>query len=406
MGRIKREPDGLDELVKDLRTEADLRSLTLELKRRFFEEALKAELDDHLGYEPHAVEGRGTGNSRNGYGAKTLKTEAGDIVIGTPRDRDGTFEPVLVKKRQRRLEGVDEKIRRMYAMGMSTREIGRMVEELYGIEVSAGLVSRVTEAVLEDIREWQSRPLDEVYALVYLDCIVMKSREEGRVENRSGYVAMGVNLEGHKEVLGLWIERTEGARFWLSVLTELKARGVKEILIACMDGLTGFPEAVAVEYPRARIQLCIVHMLRSTMKYVSHKDRKGVAAGLRRVYKSASEQSALGELERFEKEWEEMYPRLTDRWRSEWENLNTIFAFPEEIRRAIYTTNAIESLNSVIRQAFNKRKVFPTDEAAMKTVYLVIEDVSRRWTKPIPNWNAALNRFRIEFGDQLAPYLS
>jgi putative transposase len=394
------------ELAKELKTPEQLENLTRELHKRFYESALAAELDEHLGYEPYAVEGRRSGNSRNGYTGKTLKTEHGDLNLEVPRDREGTFTPLIVPKGQRRLEQLDAKIRYLFATGLSTREISRLIEELYGIEVSAGLVSRITERVLEEIREWQGRPLEAVYAIVYLDCLMMKVRgEDGRVVNKAVYLAVGIDLEGYKELLGMWISGSEGARFWLSVLTELQNRGVKQMLIACVDGLTGFPEAIEAVYPQARVQLCVVHMVRNTLRFVGTKEQKKAAAGLRRIYQAVSEEAALLELGQFEADWESKYPQLCKSWRQNWERLNVIFRFPEEIRRVIYTTNAIESINSVVRKVVRKRKVFPTDEAALKTVYLIIEEASRRWTRPVMNWNAALNRLRIEFAEQLAGHL-
>lgn len=402
----KTQKEKLLELAQELKTPEQLKALTRELHKRFYESALAAELEEHLGYEPYAAHGRGSGNSRNGYTSKTLKSEDGDLLLEVPRDREGTFTPQIVPKGQRRLAELDQKIRYLFATGLSTREISRLIEELYGIEMSAGLVSRVTERVLEEIREWQARPLSAVYPIVYLDCLMMKVRgEDGRVVSKAVYLAVGIDLEGYKELLGMWISQTEGARFWLGVLTELQSRGVKEILIACVDGLTGFPEAIETVYPHSRVQLCIVHMVRNTLRFVSFKEQKKAASGLRRIYQAATETEALAQLTSFEQEWEVKYPQLARSWRANWERLNVIFRFPEEIRRVIYTTNAIESINSVVRKVVRKRKVFPTDESALKTVYLIIDDASKRWTKPVYNWNQALNRLRIEFAEQLANYL-
>jgi len=393
------------ELAKDLKTPEQLSSLTRDLLKITVEAALNAEMEHHLGYAPYAVDGRNTGNSRNGYTEKSLKGEHGEVRIETPRDRQGMFEPVLIGKGQTRIAGMDSRIRYLYATGLSTREIARAFEEMYGAEVSAGLISRVTDAVSEEIRQWQARALEAVYTMVYFDCIVMNVREDGRVINKSVYLALGVGLDGRKVLLGMWIAKTEGARFWLSVVTELKNRGVREILIACVDGLKGFPEAIAAEFPRTRIQLCIVHMVRNTLRFISWKERAKVAASLRNIYNAATEQEALVALDRFAEEWEGRYPRISEPWRRNWENLNTIFDFPEEIRKAIYTTNAIESLNSVIRKSVSKRKVFPSDDSALKMVYLVTEQAAKRWTRPIDNWPQTLHRFTIEFEEQLAPYL-
>ena len=402
----KTQDEMMKELAETVKTPEQLAQLTKELHRRFFEAALAGEMEEHLGYEPYAAEGRGSGNSRNGHTPKTLKTAQGDLLLNVPRDRDASFEPLIVAKGQRRLAVLDEKVRALYASGLSTREASRLIEDLYGIELSAGLVSRITESVLAEAREWQSRTLEKVYPVLYLDCIVMKVRsDDGRVANKAVYLALGIGLDGRKELLGMWISQNEGARFWLSVLTELRNRGVEQVLVACVDGLTGFPEAIASVFPEARVQLCIVHMVRNTLRFVATKHQKQVAAALRRVYRAPAEAAALAELERFASEWEPLYPRIADAWRGNWDNLSTIYQFPEEIRRVIYTTNAIESLNSVIRKVFRKRKVFPSDDAVLKTVFLTTRDAAKRWETPIRDWNAALNRFRIEFAGQLARHL-
>jgi transposase-like protein len=300
---------------------------------------------------------------------------------------------------------MDDKILFLYAQGMTTREIVTTFKEMYGADVSPALISKVTDAVIEQVIEWQSRPLDPVYPIVYLDCIVVKIRQDKRVINKAIYLALGVNLAGHKELLGLWLTENEGAKFWLGVLTELQNRGVKDILIACVDGLKGFPEAISTAFPHAQIQLCIVHMVRNSMKYVPWKEYKVVAADLKRIYQSVTEDEALLVLEQFAERWDEKYPMISRSWRSHWHHLNTIFQYPDEIRRAIYTTNAIESLNSVIRKAVTKRKLFPTDDSAMKVVYLAIREASKKWTMPIRNWKAALNRFMIDFEDRLINYV-
>ena len=300
---------------------------------------------------------------------------------------------------------MDEQILCLYAKGLSTRDIVEAFEEMYGAEVSAGLVSQVTNAVIEQVREWQNRPLDEVYPIVYLDCIVLKIRQDKRVIKKSIYLALGVNLDGQKELLGMWISENEGAKFWLSILTELKNRGLEQILIACVDGLCGFPEAIEVEYPKAKVQLCILHLVRNSLRYVSWKDYKEVTCDLKSIYKSATEAEASLELERFADKWDGKYPQIAKSWQTHWANLITIFDYPADIRKAIYTTNAIESLNSVIRKATKKRKVFPTDEAALKVVFLATQAASKKWTMPIKNWKPAMNRFAIEFAEQLAPYV-
>lgn len=389
------------ELAKDIKTEADLNALSRELLKLTVETALSAELTDHLGYEKHGSSISGKGNARNGSTPKLLKSQHGEVQIQTPRDRDGSFEPQLLRKNQTRLTQMDDQILTLYAKGLSTREIVDAFKEMYDADVSAALISKVTDRVIDQITAWQSRPLDAVYPIVYLDCIVIKIRDNMRVINKSIYLALGVNMDGHKDLLGLWMSDNEGAKFWVSVLTELKTRGVQDILIACVDGLKGFPDAIAVEYPQTRIQLCIVHMVRNSLKYVSWKDYKAVTADLKKIYQSSTEDQAFNELDHFAQIWDGQYPQISKSWKTHWANLRTIFEYPPEIRKAIYTTNAVESLNSVIRSATKRRKVFPNDDSARKVVYLAIEQASRKWTMPIQNWKMALNRFVIEFGDRI-----
>jgi len=391
-------------LAKGLKSEADLSDLTQQLMKMTVEAALGAELDDHLGYDKHDPAGRGSGNSRNGTTSKRLKGQHGEIEIDAPRDRAGTFEPQFVRKGQTRLTQMDDQILALYAKGMSTRDIVDAFKEMYDADVSAALISKVTDRVLDAVTEWQSRPVDAVYPIVYLDCIVLKIRQNKRVINKSMYLALGINMEGQKELLGLWLAETEGAKFWLSVLTELKNRGLQDILIACVDGLKGFPEAIAAEYPQTKVQLCIVHMVRNSLKYVSWKDYKAITADLKAIYQASTEDAALLELERFGEKWDEQYPQISKSWHNHWPNLITLFEYPPDIRRVIYTTNAIESLNSVIRKATKQRKVFPTDDSAMKVVYLAIQSAAKKWTMPIRNWKPALNRFMIDFDDRLADY--
>jgi len=391
------------EAAKGLKTQDDLKEFSQMLTKITVEAALNAELDDHLGYDRN--EQSDNSNSRNGYTSKTLKTEDGQFKLDTPRDREGSFEPKLVKKGQTRFTSMDDKILSLYAKGLSTREIVATFQEMYGADISPTLISKVTDAVLERVTEWQSRPLDALYPIVYLDCIVVKIRQDKQVINKSIYLALGVNLEGHKELLGMWLSENEGAKFWLSVLTELQNRGVKDILIACVDGLKGFPDAINTAFPETQIQLCIVHMVRNSMKYVPWKDYKAVTADLKQIYQSVTEEEALLALDQFSERWDAKYPQISRSWRSHWHNLNTLFQYPEDIRKAIYTTNAIESLNSVIRKVIKKRKLFPTDDSARKVVYLAIIDASKKWTMPIRNWKAALNRFMIEFEDRVTDYV-
>lgn len=393
------------ELAKSIKTEKDLGSLAQQLVKLTVETALNAELEEHLGYEKHSPKGRSTSNSRNGYSPKRLKGQHGEVLIEAPRDREGSFEPQIVRKGQTRLTQMDDQILTLYAKGLSTRDIVDAFKEMYDADVSATLISKVTERVLDEIYEWQSRPLDAVYPIVYLDCIVLKIRQDNRVINKSMYVALGVNMDGHKELLGLWLAETEGAKFWLSVLSELKNRGLADILIACVDGLKGFPDAVAAEYPHTKVQLCIVHMVRNSLRFVPWKDYKAVTADLKRVYQSATENEALRELAAFGERWDNKYPQISRSWHSHWDNLRTLFEYSPEIRKVIYTTNAIESLNSVIRKATKRRKLFPSDDSAMKVVYLAIDQAAKKWTMPIRNWKPALNRFILEFGDRLDDHL-
>ncbi len=391
------------EAAKGIKTEQDLNEFRQMLTKVTVERALNAELDDHLGYDKH--EPSTNSNSRNGTSSKILRTEDGQFELQTPRDREGSFEPKLVKKSQTRFTSMDDKILFLYAQGMTTREIVKTFKELYGADASPSLISKVTDGVIEQVIEWQSRELDAVYPIVYLDCIVLKIRQDKRVINKAVYLALGVNMEGHKELLGMWLSENEGAKFWLSVLTELQNRGVKDILIACVDGLKGFPDAINAVYPQTQIQLCIVHMVRNSVKYVPWKDYKAVTADLKKIYQASTEESALQSLNDFSDKWDDKYPQISRSWHQHWENLNTLFNYPPDIRKAIYTTNAIESLNSVIRKATKKRKVFPTDNSALKVVYLAIRQASEKWTMPIRNWKPALNRFMIEFEDRLKDYI-
>lgn len=391
------------EAAKGIKTEKDLTDMRAMLTKVMVEAALSVELDEHLGYRKH--EQSSSGNSRNGVTRKTVRTEEGQFELDTPRDRQGDFEPQLVKKNQTRFTSMDDKILFLYAQGMTTREIVETFKEMYGADVSASLISKVTDAVIEQVVEWQSRPLDAVYPIVYLDCIVVKIRQDKHVINKAVYLALGVNMEGHKELLGLWLSENEGAKFWLSVLTELQNRGVKDILIACVDGLKGFPDAINAVFPETQIQLCIVHMVRNSVKYVPWKDYKAVTAELKQIYQSVTEEEALLALNQFAEHWDDKYPQISKSWRTHWHNLNTLFNYPADIRKVIYTTNAIESLNSVIRKAIKKRKLFPTDDSAKKVIYLAIQNASKKWTMPIRNWKPALNRFMIEFEDRLKDYI-
>lgn len=391
------------EAAKSIKTPDDLNQFSQMLKKITVEAALNAEMDEHLGYQKHSKSTNT--NSRNGKTSKRIKTEDGEFELNTPRDREGSFEPQLVKKHQARFTSMDDKILWLYAQGMSTRDIVNAFDEWYGADISPTLVSRVTSAVMEQVTEWQSRPLDAIYPIVYLDCLVVKIRQDKRVIKKSIYLALGINIDGHKELLGMWISENEGAKFWLGVLTELSQRGVEDILIACVDGLKGFPDAINTAYPQTHVQLCIVHMVRNSLKYVSWKDYKAVTADLKLIYRSSTEEEALLELERFAEKWDSQYPQIARSWRANWDNLNTLFNYPEAIRKAIYTTNAIESLNSVIRRAIKKRKIFPNDDSARKMIYLAIKEASKKWTMPIRDWRNAMSRFIIEFEERLSKHI-
>jgi putative transposase len=394
----------LDELLAGYEKPDDLTGpdgLLKQLTGALVERALGSELTEHLGYEPGAPEGAGTGNSRNGTSPKTLVTEQGEIPIEVPRDRAGTFEPRLVKKHQRRFDGFDEKILSMYARGMTVREIQEHLSELYGTEVSPSLISAVTDAVVDEVTKWQTRPLDPIWPVIYLDAIVLKVREQGLVRNKHVYLALGISLEGKKEVLGMWLETTEGAKFWLKVITELKNRGVADVFIVCCDGLKGFPEAIEAVFPQTIVQTCIVHLIRSSTRFVAYVNRKRLCADLRHVYGADTEDAALAALAAFEKAWGERYPMVGQAWRSNWERVRPFFAFPREVRKLIYTTNAIESLNSTLRKVVRVRGHFPNDEAAVKLLYLAIRNVEKRWTRQPQYWNRALNQFAIMFEGRL-----
>jgi putative transposase len=405
MIRKKSKQDTLiDELLQDGHDVKDILGkdgLLKQLTKRLVERTLEAELTDHLGYEPHSSKGRGTGNNRNGRGHKTVQSESGELQIEVPRDRSGTFEPQLVKKRQRRLEGFDDKVIALYARGLSTRDIQGQLEELYGVEVSPTLISNVTNAVMEDVRAWQSRPLSAVYPILYFDAMFVKSRQEGPVKNKAVYLALGINLDGEKELLGLWIAETESSKFWLSVFNELKSRGLQDCFIACVDGLKGLPEAIEAVFPQTQVQLCIVHKLRNSFKFVPWKDRKAVAKDLRAIYGAATLVEAEEALERFSQNWDAKYPAISPSWRAEWERLTVFFDYSAEIRKVIYTTNAIESLNYSLRRTLKTRGSFPNDDSILKILYLAINRVAKKWTMPIRNWKAALNQFVILFGDRV-----
>lgn len=403
--------DYLDELAKDLvkqyKTKDALfgdKGVVKELQKRLLQAALDGELTDHLGYEKHERSPL-KDNARNGYSSKIVKGSDGELELRVPRDREGTFEPQIVTKRQTRFDGFDDKIIALYARGLSVEDIQQQLLELYGVEVSSSLISNVTASVIDDVKAWQSRPLDALYPIVYLDCLVVKVKEDKRIINKAVYLALGVNLDGQKELLGMWISQNEGGKFWLSVLTELKNRGLEDIFIASVDGLTGFPEAIASVYPKTKVQLCIVHMVRNSLKYVSYKDRKVIVEDLKQIYRAKTLEEAELALSEFSDKWDARYPSISQSWLKNWENLTPFFAYPADVRRAIYTTNAIESMNMTLRKVIKNKRAFPNDEAVFKLLYLAINNVSKKWTMPIRNWNDAMNWFMIEFSDRIIAHV-
>lgn len=394
-----------DSLLANYQKPEDLigeNGLLKQLTKMLVERALEAEMTDHLGHDKSGEVSNDTANTRNGHSAKTLKGDFGALPLVIPRDRQGAFEPQIIGKHQTRWTGFDDKIISLYARGLTVREIQSHLEEIYGAEVSPSLISAVTDAVSEEVKVWQARPLDALYPILYLDCIHVKVRDSGAVRNKAVYLAIGVNMDGHKEVLGLWIAQTEGAKFWLQVVTELKNRGVQDIFIACVDGLKGFPDAIEAVYPKAAVQLCIVHMVRNSMNFVPWKVQKEVAADLKRVYSAATVGEAECMLTQFEAKWDKDYPSIGQSWRRNWARITPFFDYPPEIRKVIYTTNAIESINMSLRKIIKTRSSFPTDEAVSKLFYLALNNISKKWTMPLRDWKSALNRFSIQFEERMA----
>jgi putative transposase len=397
-------PDELvDELLAGAKTEQEIfgpGGVFSQLTKRLAERAMEVELTNHLGYEPHQEPPGGVGNTRNGSTPKTLITDHGPVDIKTPRDRDGSFEPKIVRKRQRRFEGFDEKILALYARGMSTRDIEGHLAELYGVSVGRDLISQVTDAVIEDIKAWQQRPLDDVYPVLYLDALALKIRDGASVQRKACYLAMGITMEGRREVLGMWFQATEGAKFWMQVLNELKQRGVRDILICCVDGLTGFPEAIEAIFPDTVVQTCIVHLIRTSLKYVPRREYDKVTKDLRLIYTATDVDAAADALEAFDEKWGKRFPPIVKAWRENWEYVIPFMAFPDEVRRVIYTTNPIEALNRQLRKAIKTKGHFPNEEAARKLIYLCLMNATPKWTK-VAGWTKALLAFKIHFGDRL-----
>ena len=397
-------PELLDELLRGYQSPEDLvgtGGILKQLTAALVERCLNAEMEHHMEEERSEPASATTPrNRRNGHSKKTIKGEFGEAEIAIPRDRNGAFEPVILQKGQTRFEGFDGKILSLYSRGMSVRDVQAQLQDLYGVEVSAGLISKVTDAVEEERKLWQNRGLDRVYPIVYFDAIVVKVRQDGRVINKAIHLALGVNLAGNKELLGMWMTQNESAKFWLSILTELQNRGLKDIFIACCDGLTGFADAIEAVFPKTQVQLCIAHMVRNSLSYVSYKDRKAVAADLKLIYTSSTEAEAEQQLVTFAEKWDKQYPTISRSWMNHWTRVTPFFAFPPEIRRAIYTTNAIESLNMTLRKVIKTHRAFPTDESALKVVYLAMHNIAKKWTMPISNWKPALNRFAILYEER------
>jgi len=394
----------IDTLLKGYKNPDDIvgkNGLLKQLTKALLERAMSAELTEHVGYEKHDPAGNNSGNSRNGSSKKKLKGEFGEFELETPRDRNGSFEPRIIAKNQTRFTGFDDKIISMYSRGMTTREIEGHLKEMYGVEVSPTLISSVTEAVMEEVKAWQSRPLEETYAILYLDALRVKIRDGGHVQNKAIYVAIAVNMQGNKEVLGLWAAENEGAKFWLQILTDVQNRGAKDFFIACVDGLKGFPDAIESVYPHTEVQLCIVHLVRASLNYVNWKQRKEVAGGLRLIYQAGTAAEAEMRRDEFARQWDATYPMVSQIWRRNWERIVPFFAYPGEIRKVIYTTNTIESLNMSLRKIIKMRGSFPNEDAAMKLLYLALRNASKKWTMPVRDWNGALNRFSILWPERM-----
>ena len=397
-------PDAvIDELLAGVRTEDELvgpGGVLAQLTKRLVERAMQAELTEHLGYEPHQEPPGGVGNTGNGLTPKTLATDHGPVEISTPRDRNASFEPQIVRKGQRRFHGFDDKILALYSRGLSTRDIEAHLREIYGVDVGRDLISRVTDEVMEDVREWQQRPLDDVYPVLYLDALVLKIREGGSVQRKACYLALGVTVDGDRDVLGMWFQDSEGAKFWMQILNELKQRGVRDILICCVDGLKGFPDAIEAIFPQTTVQTCIVHLIRQSLRYVPRKDYDKVVQDLRPIYTAVDADAAQHALERFDEKWGERFPVITQAWLNAWEHVTPFLAFPDEVRRVVYTTNPVEALNRQLRKAIKTKGSFPTEDAARKLVYLAIQNAVPQWTRA-RGWTKALLAFKIHFGERL-----
>ena len=398
----------IDKMLGGAKTQDDLfgkDGIVKQISKRFMERLLQEEMSAHLGYDKHSAEGHNSGNSRNGKSSKTIKTGNGDIEVAVPRDRNSEFEPILVGKRQKRLQLLNDQVLSLYSRGMTVRDIQSYVEELYGTEISRDLITRITDGILEDVTEWRNRPLNKIYPIVYIDGFIAKCRLDKAVINRTVYLIYGINLEGQKDVLGLYLGETEGAKYWLQVLTELKNRGLENIFILCADGLKGLPESVMAAFPKTIFQTCIVHQVRNSLNYVPYKEKKAVAADLKKIYNSSTLELAEQALDDFELTWGDKYTAIVNSWRNNWDKIIPFLDFPGEIRKVIYTTNIVESLNNTLRKAVRNRGHFPTEESLMKVLYLAIRGVSKKWTMPIRDWKLALNRFAIMYPEHFSEKL-
>jgi transposase-like protein len=401
-------PEILDTILKEYKSPEDLmgeHGILKQLTKALVERCLNAEIEHQLkaevseaGTDAERASGK---NRRNGYSKKTIKGGFGQAEIAIPRDRENVYEPQLIPKHQTRFDGFDQKVIALYSRGLSTHDIAAMLEDLYGVTLSAGMISEITAQVVSELKAWQNRTLDAIYPIVWLDALVVPIRQDGRVINKAIHLALGVNLMGQKELLGIWITQTESSKFWLSVLTDLQNRGVKDIFIACCDGLTGFPAAIESLFPKTQVQLCIVHMVRNSLKYVSYKDRKAVAADLKMIYSAPTAAVAEQALMQFAETWDKQYPTISKSWLAHWAQITPFFAFPPDIRKVIYTTNAIESMNMTLRKVLRNHRNFPTDESAIKVIFLALQNISKKWTMPIRDWKRALNCFAIHFEDRL-----
>lgn len=389
------------ELAKECKSVEEVHDLLKELFRGTLEEILEVEMEEHLGYEKHSVAGNNSGNSRNGYSKKTIKTKMGETELSIPRDRNGKFEPKIIRKYETTANEVEDQIVAMYAKGMTTRDIENHLKDIYGIEVSASLISKITDKIFPYITEWQSRPLEKVYPIVYLDAIHFKVRQDNKVINKSAYTVLGINLSGTKDILGIWIGENESASFWLGVCNDLKNRGVHDILIACKDGLSGFSEAINTVFPKTDIQLCVIHQIRNTMRYVSYKEQKVVMADLKQVYKALTLEEAELAFESFKEKWGKKHPIIVRSWEQNWLELTTYFSYPSEIRKLIYTTNIVESYHRQLRKVTKSKTAYPTDDALRKIIYLATMEISKKWTMPIRDWSSCISQFVIQFSDRL-----